>query len=178
MQQLRHEAFQTAVLQLWATSPTITCFSHIPFACTNPFPSSAGIQQHMGVLNDSSKLQPDAGNPSLRISSITAMEEHPWKIISARIELSIAFQHPAAACVTAVFPFSSRVDSRSSLSAGFLKSVQTTASTHLIKLGQFQFLLWEDKAIYRLTNKNSQWARTWKRNKSTKLFSSVHVPLC
>lgn len=178
MQQLRHEAFQTAVLQLWATSPTITRFSHIPFACTNPFPSSAGIQQHMGVLNDSSKLQPDAGNPSLRISSITAMEEHPWKIISARIELSIAFQHPAAVCVTAVFPFSSRVDSRSSLSAGFLKSVQTTASTHLIKLGQFQFLLWEDKAIYRLTNKNSQWARTWKRNKSTKLFSSVHVPLC
>lgn len=159
--------------------PTITRFPHIPFACTDPLPSSAGIHCHMGVLNDSSKLQPNVGNSSPRVSSITAMEECPWKSIYTGIELSIAFQHPAVVWVTAVFPFSSLVvDWRPSLSADFLKWVHTTALAHLIKLGQFQFLLWEDEAICWLTNKNSQWARTWKRNKSTKLFSSVHTLLC
>lgn len=64
----------------------------------------------MGALNDSSKLQPDVGNSSPRVSSITAMEECPWKSIYAGVELSPAFQHPAVACETAVFPFTSLVD--------------------------------------------------------------------
>jgi len=64
----------------------------------------------MGVLNYSSKLQPDVGNSSPRVSSITAVEECPWKNSYAGIELSTAFQHPAAVWVTEVFPFSSLVD--------------------------------------------------------------------
>lgn len=71
---------------------------------------------------------------------------------------------PAPCCgLTAVFLFSSLLDWRSSLIADFLKWEHTTALAHLITLGQFQLLLWEDETIYWLTNKNSQWVRTWKK---------------